>query len=116
MNGATADLRFLFTWSDGALDADWHSIFEPVGPDYDAERMLPIVRRYLKLRRWTPGWNRKSFTTNNHRRIDPEAITALLAEAARIPNLCPVCDDENRSTGRFCSDLCQQRSDRESAR
>jgi hypothetical protein len=107
--------------NDWCLTADLHdSILPAARSEADQETLIA----YYNLRRQAPGWKKDKPGSNNHNRIDPDAIASLLALGAkRAPNAkaqkpCGYCEEHftpHRSTALYCSETCKQRAKRSRA-
>ena len=91
-------------YSDGNIAEDVDCVLACCGSDADRE----AVRRYARARRTAPGFQGKSFTVNNHNRIAAGGEAGKLCER----DGCEVRFTPERSTARFCSAKCRQRTKR----
>jgi hypothetical protein len=123
-------LKWLATWGDGALNADWKSCLGGFPYRSDARRYERILRAYVRLRRRSPGWRPKQYKTSNHPNIDGDKLRALLDEAkgsarkrrAGRPSkadgrgrVCKSCNRQfraRRSDARYCGPACRQKAQR----
>lgn len=123
-----ANLRFLATWSDGAVDRDWRSTVSPIrmATVEETETLRDLAQAYARLRRQAPGHRRKDYKHNSHRLIPDDEWQRLLAAARRADRgrtaasgrsvRCLNCDGEfaaSRSTARYCGATCRQAGRRE---
>jgi hypothetical protein len=104
--------------NDWCLREDFHDCVLPLaGSDFEKETLIA----YYNLRRKAPGWKPQKPGSNNHNRIDPEALASLLAlgtkGAPRVKEQkpCRQCGKDftpYRSSALYCSEGCKQRAKR----